>query len=477
MVDTGTNIKVLKAALQIWVRLFSFAILSLVSVSACQTKVQGIQNGAVIKGPLQDALVFLDYNLNGILDGNEPFSRTNAEGSFNLNGRSGYSITVKTDEQTIDTSSGEVLSNITLKAPSGSAIISPTTTIMEESGLAAEEVGFVLGLPEGIDPTQFNPFAEGVDPDQALAVEQIAHQVMNTVTAISSAVEGAGGSIEDAFMIALDSVVDVVQERALDFKENPLTPVNTIDFTDMAEIDVITTKTEEKMEQQGIGDKAAFQKIKGDIDAALTNVNTSVGNVTDIISTDSKATFALSSELKSQIKIAAEDPDANRDKITFINDQKIREAKADKILEIQAREAEDGEPAQQENASEEEVNGTFEIPDAFSGQFIVQAGEVIHIDYNAIDAETKVRSVEFQFVNEIGNSISISDYDQDGIASRRISTDQMNGTYSLKTITVRDDGYNSNGIEYKEDGTTQFYDNVNHTWVYGEHTFDFTTMR
>ena len=186
---------------------------------------------------------------------------------------------------------------------------------MEESGLAAEEVGFVLGLPEGIDPTQFNPFAEGVDPDQALAVEQIAHQVMNTVTAISSAVEGAGGSIEDAFMIALDSVVDVVQERALDFKENPLTPVNTIDFTDMAEIDVITTKTEEKMEQQGIGDKAAFQKIKGDIDAALTNVNTSVGNVTDIISTDSKATFALSSELKSQIKIAAEDPDANRDKL------------------------------------------------------------------------------------------------------------------------------------------------------------------
>ena len=181
----SSNIKVLKAALaNMGSSRFSFAILSLVSVSACQTKVQGSQNGAVIKGPLQDALVFLDYNFNGILDGNEPFSRTNAEGSFNLNGRSGYSITVKTDEQTIDTSSGEVLSNIILKAPSGSAIISPTTTIMEESGLAAEEVGFVLGLPEGIDPTQFNPFAEGVDPDQALAVEQIAHQVMNTVTAV-----------------------------------------------------------------------------------------------------------------------------------------------------------------------------------------------------------------------------------------------------------------------------------------------------
>ena len=56
----------------------------------------------------------------------------------------------------------------------------------------------------------------------------------------------------------------IVQERALDFRENPLTPVNTIDFTDVAEIDITTTKTEEKMERQGIGDKAAFQTIKGD---------------------------------------------------------------------------------------------------------------------------------------------------------------------------------------------------------------------
>ena len=62
--------------------------------------------------------------------------------------------------------------------------------MMEATGLNAAEVGAVLGLPEGVDPTQFSAFSEDADPDIALAVEKVAHQVMTTVTAISSAVEG-----------------------------------------------------------------------------------------------------------------------------------------------------------------------------------------------------------------------------------------------------------------------------------------------
>ena len=60
MVDTDINRKLLKTALSnMGSPRFSFAILSVVSVSACK-KGEGIVNGAVIKGPLQDALVFLD---------------------------------------------------------------------------------------------------------------------------------------------------------------------------------------------------------------------------------------------------------------------------------------------------------------------------------------------------------------------------------------------------------------------------------
>ena len=42
------------------------------------------------------------------------------------------------DETTIDTSSGEVLDDVVLKAPAGSTVVTPTTTIMEEAGISAE---------------------------------------------------------------------------------------------------------------------------------------------------------------------------------------------------------------------------------------------------------------------------------------------------------------------------------------------------
>ena len=113
--------------------------------------------GSVIKGPLSNAIVFFDYNYDGVVNELEPFIRTDEDGFFSLKGKLGYSFTVLTDETTVDASSGEILANVTLSAPNGSSIISPTTTIMEETGLNAEEVAVVLGLPDGIDPTQFNP--------------------------------------------------------------------------------------------------------------------------------------------------------------------------------------------------------------------------------------------------------------------------------------------------------------------------------
>ena len=59
--------------------------------------------------------------------------RTNQDGSFELAGTvSGVGFVAQTDSSTIDTSSGEVLDNVVLKAPSGSSLVTPTTTIMEE---------------------------------------------------------------------------------------------------------------------------------------------------------------------------------------------------------------------------------------------------------------------------------------------------------------------------------------------------------
>ena len=49
---------------------------------------------------------------------------------------------------------------------------------MEESGLSAAEVAEVLDLPDGVDPLNFNPFAQGVDASVALKVEKVSQQII-----------------------------------------------------------------------------------------------------------------------------------------------------------------------------------------------------------------------------------------------------------------------------------------------------------
>ena len=60
--------------------------LALVAFSACRSPyIQGgAVNGAVVNGPLNSALVFLDYDFDGILDANEPNARTNEFGEYDM---------------------------------------------------------------------------------------------------------------------------------------------------------------------------------------------------------------------------------------------------------------------------------------------------------------------------------------------------------------------------------------------------------
>ena len=139
---------------------------------------------------MEDALVFLDYNADGRLNPGEPNTRTDDDGAFTINSaRPDMSFTVITDEQTVDTSSGQILADVTLKSPNGSSIVSPLTTLLVETDLSKEKLVEVLGLPSGIDPTLFNPFASSVDQTEALAVEISSHQIMATITAIATVIE------------------------------------------------------------------------------------------------------------------------------------------------------------------------------------------------------------------------------------------------------------------------------------------------
>ena len=156
------------------------------------------------------AKVYINYK-DGILDPGEPQTRTIGDGTFAFkNARSDMPFTVITDETTVDTSSNQIFSGVTFKSPLGSTIVSPLTTLMVETKLDATNLIKVLGLPDGIDPTQFNPFSVSVEQSTALAVEITSHQIMSTITAIKTVLEGANVDPKISFETAFETFADVI---------------------------------------------------------------------------------------------------------------------------------------------------------------------------------------------------------------------------------------------------------------------------
>ena len=275
--------------------------IALVALSACK-KGEGLTNavnGAVVKGPLSNALVFLDLNDNNTLDPGEQSIRTEADGSFSITTTANnYKIVAITDASTVDTSSGAVLAGVTLSAPEGAGVVTPTTTLMEEGGLSADQVADVLGLPEGVDPLTFNPYAAGVDAADALAVEKIGQQIITAVTSFASAAEGAGASEAGAFEAAMQSVVDVVADKA--------DGAGTLDFTATDDLDLIKTKVAAEAANLAGIDVTTMNAMIDDTATSIENVNSQIETATDLTSDASKGIFSSLTVLKDQVKAAAE---------------------------------------------------------------------------------------------------------------------------------------------------------------------------
>ena len=295
-------------------RLSPLGFLSLVACGGGNTPSNLNISGTVQKGPLENALVFLDYDGDWQLGSTEPSIRTDSGGNFTLTPtESVYSIVAITDGTTVDNSSGSVLSGVTFKAPSGSLLINPTTTLMIESELTVEKIVAVLGLPTGFDPSSFdafNPNLANSDKLVALAYEKTNHQLMNAVKSFAAAAEGAGASPEKSFSMALASVVDVIKDKAA-LLENPNASITdkTINFTLQSDLVLIQNKAVEKVELiTGIEASAlaAFTEIVDNITAAIRNVNILIGEITnaDLLTSATVNTFGTSQVLVSQVKAA-----------------------------------------------------------------------------------------------------------------------------------------------------------------------------
>lgn len=188
--------------------------LGFLALTACGGENNSTSTGYAIKGPLSNALVFADANGNGVFDTGETSTRTDANGGYSLSNPNAYSIVVMTDDQTIDTSTGQVLSGLVMKGSANSGVITPLTGLAN-SGIDTRALAEVLGLDPNTDFNTFNPYADGVNSTAALAYEKASQQVVGAAQVIAATLEKTGeASSGQSLMKAFNTISEQITKAA-----------------------------------------------------------------------------------------------------------------------------------------------------------------------------------------------------------------------------------------------------------------------
>ena len=287
------------------------------------------RSGAVVKGPLKDALAFLDYDNDGARDLvangdaiDEPSVRTNADGTYSVTGAAGFEnspLVAITDGSTVDTSSGTVLDGVTLSAPATATVVSMASTLMvqsEKSGtpLTEAQVKEALGITavgsDSINLLTFNPFeigstASAEQKQLAASVEIASQQVSAVVTSMTAAAKASGISETDAFAESLKAVSTFVKEQA--------DASTTVDLTNTAQLTEVANKVSSAVAAKASSDPTlgvdtvAFDNMKATVVIAVQNVNTVVKDNIDASNFSSeaaKSVYSVSQVLVDQVSAA-----------------------------------------------------------------------------------------------------------------------------------------------------------------------------
>jgi Ca2+-binding RTX toxin-like protein len=165
------------------------------------------QSGAVIDHYVSGATVWVDYDGDGVRDADEPSTTTGGDGHFSLTAtRSGQIVS----QGGVDTITGATIG--TLKAPVGSSVVTPVTTLMQElilSGKATSvagaqsQVATALGIGlGGVDVTRLDPIGGLGSSDAATAARAAsltaAGVILQSVAALVAATLAGAGASEAA---------------------------------------------------------------------------------------------------------------------------------------------------------------------------------------------------------------------------------------------------------------------------------------
>ena len=260
-----------------------------------------VVSGNAIKGPLDNAFVFIDSNENGVWDTGEASDLTDSDGNYSISASATGKLVVTEDPNgtTTDTSTGLALSGFSLSAPDGADVISPMTTLIADGGMTAAQITQGLGLPDGVDPLTYNPYGSGVNAAEALAVEKLAHQVFNVVTSYADSAATVGDiSAAEAFSAAMEAVASTTIARA--------NAGEVIDLSLSDDLADIQSAAVTKFTAIDSALPATFDTYLDSVSSGLKNVNAQVANADSLTSDAAKELFGLGAGLREQVNTGAQ---------------------------------------------------------------------------------------------------------------------------------------------------------------------------
>lgn len=163
-------------------------------------------SGKIVDGYVSGATVVCDTNDNGVKDGAEVSTTTNATGDFTFTPACTAPI-FSTGGTNVDT--GLAFVGV-LKAPAGSTMVTPLTTLVA-SGMTNEQVVAALGLPAGTNVTTADPIATGNEDlrRKTLVVQQIIQKTSETMASLAG--DNSASTVQAIFKDVATAVATTIK--------------------------------------------------------------------------------------------------------------------------------------------------------------------------------------------------------------------------------------------------------------------------
>jgi hypothetical protein len=187
----------------------------------------GLLGGQLLKGPVAGARVFQDLDGDGVFDEGEPFTFTNADGTYSL--AVANNISPILTESGIDTTTGAVAGSFKFDPSQGITTVTPVSVIVSKLDALIDPntaISKFSNLSETINFNNYNPIssaseAGGVD-NNAAVIDAVGAQMQATINGLSTLLsEISAINSSDPYTDAVDAIVaEINSGTVIDFENS-----------------------------------------------------------------------------------------------------------------------------------------------------------------------------------------------------------------------------------------------------------------